>query len=451
MVVTNAPIDGQSAAKPGWKFPKDFWLANLMELCERAAYYGFFILLTVYLTDLVGFDDLWGNTIAGLFAGFLYLLPPFSGAISDRIGFRNGLILAFGLLTIGYFFLGITYSKVSVIFFLIVLMVGASFIKPLITGTVAKTSDEVNRARAFSIFYWIVNIGAFSGKTVVPWIRKGLGLEYINFFSAGMSFIALLLAIFLFRNLELKTERKSFKEIFNALIKILTNARLILLTLIVSGFWLIQGQLYQSMPKFVLRMVGDDANPEWLANVNPFIVMVFVLIVTQVMRKKSAVNSMLVGMFIMPLSAFSMSLGPWLQGMFGTEIPLLGILFHPYTIMMIVGIGLQGLAECFISPRFLEFFSLQAPKGEEGVYLGFSHLHSFISYIAGGIISGFLLEKYCPDPKTLPAGLTEIQRAAYYTDAHLIWYYFAAIGLTSAIALVIYRWYYNKKDRLSAV
>lgn len=165
-IITSA--SNQSTAKPGWKFPKDFWLANLMELCERAAYYGFFILLTVYLTDLVGFDDFWGNTIAGLFAGFLYLLPPFSGAISDRIGFKNGLILAFGLLTIGYFFLGITYSKVTVIFFLIVLMVGASFIKPLITGTVAKTSDEANRARAFSIFYWIVNVGAFSGKTVVP-------------------------------------------------------------------------------------------------------------------------------------------------------------------------------------------------------------------------------------------------------------------------------------------
>lgn len=448
-IITSA--SNQSTAKPGWKFPKDFWLANLMELCERAAYYGFFILLTVYLTDLVGFDDFWGNTIAGLFAGFLYLLPPFSGAISDRIGFKNGLILAFGLLTIGYFFLGITYSKVTVIFFLIVLMVGASFIKPLITGTVAKTSDEANRARAFSIFYWIVNVGAFSGKTVVPWIRKGLGLEYINFFSAGMSFLALLLAIFLFRNLELKTERKSFKEIFNALIKILTNSRLIVLTLIISGFWLIQGQLYQSMPKFVLRMVGDDANPEWLANVNPFVVVVFVIIVTQLMKKRSAVNSMLVGMFIMPLSAFSMSLGPWLQSIFGNEIPLLGILFHPYTIMMIVGIGLQGLAECFISPRFLEYFSLQAPKGEEGVYLGFSHLHSFISYIAGGIISGFLLEKYCPDPKTLPLGLSEIERAVYYADAHLIWYYFAAIGLTSAIALIVYKWYYNKKDKQQTV
>jgi len=439
----------QSQKKSEWSFPKDFWLANLMELCERAAYYGFFILLTVYLTDLVGFSDVMSGTISGLFAGFLYFLPPFSGAISDRIGFKNGLILAFGLLTVGYFFLGVTHSKAAVIFFLIVLMIGASFIKPLITGTVAKTSDEINRARAFSIFYWMVNIGAFSGKTVVPWIRKGLGLEYINFFSAGMSFIALLLAIFLFRNLELKTERKSFKDIFNGLIKILTNTRLIILTLIISGFWLIQAQLYQTMPKYVLRMVGKQANPEWIANVNPFVIVLTVIFITQLMKKYSAVNSMLLGLFLMPLSAFSMSLGPWLQNIAGNEIPLAGFIFHPFTIMMIVGISLQGLAECFISPRFLEYFSLQAPKGEEGVYLGFSHLHSFVSYIAGGVISGFLLEKYCPDPNTLPATLGEIEKAAYYSGAHTIWYYFAAIGIVSALALIFYKWYYNKKDRMS--
>lgn len=441
----------ETTQKPGWSFPKDFWLANLMELCERAAYYGFFILLTVYLTDLVGFSDVMSGTISGLFAGLLYFLPPFSGAISDRIGFKNGLILAFGLLTVGYFFLGVTHSKLAVIFFLMVLMIGASFIKPLITGTVSKTSTEANRARAFSIFYWMVNIGSFSGKTVVPYIRESVGLAYINFFSAGMSFVALLLAIFLFKNLELKNERKSFKQIFNGLVKILTNARLIILTLIISGFWLIQAQLYQTMPKFVLRIVGEHAKPEWIANVNPFIVVVFVILVTQIMKKHSAVNSMIVGMFIMPLSAFSMSLGPWLQNIAGNEIPLLGLLFHPFTIMMVVGISLQGLAECFISPRFLEYFSLQAPKGEEGIYLGFSHLHSFVSYIAGGVISGFLLEKYCPDPKTLPQELTVLQKAAYYSDAHTIWYYFAAIGILSAVALIIYKWYYNKKDRRLAV
>ncbi len=421
--------------KLSWKFPREFWMVNFMELCERAAYYGFYVLLAVYLTDIIDFSDFWGNTIAGLFAGFLYFLPPFSGAVCDKIGFKNGLLLAFGLSSIGYFFLGVFSSKVSVIFFLIVLMIGASFVKPLMTGTVAKVTNETNRARAFSLFYWVVNIGAFSGKTVVPWIRRGLGLEYINFFSAGMCVVALIFAIFFFKDIEAKEERKSLKEVFATLFKILQSGRLMALTLIIAGFWLIQSQLYASMPKYVLRMVGTDANPSWLANVNPLVVVLFVVLVTQLMRKRPAITSMYIGMLIMPLSAFSMSLGPWLQSSFGDQIGLAGgLIFHPFTIMMIVGISLQGLAECFISPRFLEYFSFMAPKGEEGVYLGFSHLHSFISYIVGGIISGLLLSKYCPDPKTLlspellkqvtelgtdpRALLTAEQFAANYANAH---------------------------------
>lgn len=31
-----------SPAKIKVKFPREFWLANFMELCERAVYYGFF-------------------------------------------------------------------------------------------------------------------------------------------------------------------------------------------------------------------------------------------------------------------------------------------------------------------------------------------------------------------------------------------------------------------------
>ena len=50
-----------------WKFPREFWLANFMELCERAAYYGFFVVLTLYLTDIVGFDDKATGVVAGIF------------------------------------------------------------------------------------------------------------------------------------------------------------------------------------------------------------------------------------------------------------------------------------------------------------------------------------------------------------------------------------------------
>ena len=437
--------------KIGWKFPKEFWLANFMELCERAAYYGFFIVLTLYLTDLVGFTDTETGVVAGVFYAGLYFLPPFAGAVSDKIGFKNGLILAFALLTIGYALLGMFHTKMLVLFFLFIVLVGGSFIKPLITGTVAKTTNEDNRARGYALFYWIVNIGSFSGKTLVPYIRQGVGVEYVNFFSAGMSLLAMFFAIFFYKQSDRSFESKKISDVILSLKKILLTPRLLFLILIVSGFWIIQQQLYATMPKYVIRLRGDDARPEWLANINPAVVVLFVVLVTNLMKKRKAVTSMFVGMILMPLSAFAMSFSQTLESFAGSNISIFGVLaFHPITLMLIIGIAIQGLAECFISPRFLEYFSFQAPKGEEGVYLGFSHLHSFISALVGFIMSGFLLDKYCPDPKTLPAGLTEIQRAAYYADAHLIWYYFLAIGFVAAIALFIFKIVTERIDKRNA-
>lgn len=418
-----------------WHFPKTFWFANAMELCERAAYYAFFILITLYLSKIVGFTDIEAGIISGLFSGTLYLLPPFAGLIADRIGFRRAMILAFSLLTFGYGALGFYNDKLYVCLFLVVLVCGSAFIKPLITGTVAKTTNETNRARGFSLFYWVVNIGAFSGKTFIPLIREDIGLEYINLFSAAVCGIALVIAIVFYHPEMVKTEtQKRFSELFRSLWKILTNMRLIILTLIIAGFWTVQQQLYATMPKYVIRIVGESAKPEWIANVNPLVVVISVIFITQWMKNRKAITSMTVGMFLMPLSAFAMSLGPILQAVGGESI----LSLHPFTFTLVVGIAIQGLAECFISPRFLEFFSNQAPKGEEGIYLGFSHLHSFFSAIAGFFISGFLLEKYCPDPETLPKGLTQAETLAYYAHAHYIWYYFVLIALVSGIALLVY-------------
>ena len=421
-------------APSSWRFPKTFWFANSMELCERAAYYGFFILITLYLSSVVGFTDIEAGVISGLFSGALYLLPPFMGIIADRIGFRKAMILAFSLLTFGYGMLGVWTTKVSVCLFLCVLVFGAAFIKPLITGTVAKTTNASNRARGFSLFYWTVNIGAFLGKTFIPFIRQEIGLHYVNYFSAAVCAVALIIAILFYHPESGETERKSFGELFRSLGKILINARLMALTIIIAGFWTVQQQLYATMPKYVIRTVGESARPEWIANVNPLVVVICVIFVTQWMRHKKAITSMTIGMFIMPFSAFAMSLGPWLNDAFGSSI--MGL--HPFTFMLVVGIALQGLAECFISPRFLEYFSLQAPKGEEGVYLGFSHLHSFFSAIFGFFISGFLLDKYCPARESLPAGLSDAEIATYYENAHHIWYYFVGIAAVAGVALVIY-------------
>jgi len=121
---------------------------------------------------------------------------------------------------------------------------------------------------------------------------------------------------------------------------------------------------------------------------------------------------------------------------------------HPVAFMMIVGIIFQGLAESFISPRFLEYFSLQAPKGEEAMYLGISHLHSFISSILGFGLSGYLLSKYCPDPM-LFENHAEWEVASAH--AHYIWYYFVAIATVSAIALIVFGKVTRRQDENKAL
>ncbi|WP_200814359.1 MFS transporter [Parabacteroides sp. Marseille-P3160] len=437
------------------QFSKAFWVANSVELLERLAYYAVFIVITLYLSNVWGFTDIEAGAISGVFSACLYLLPTFVGAYADKIGFRTSILLAFALLTLGYFGLGLlptllegaglvsygmkttftglnsSHLRWSIVPVMTLIVIGGAFIKAVISGTVARETTTENRARGYAIFYMMVNIGAFTGKTVVDPLRKSMGdqgLVYLNFFAASMTLLALVAVFFFYQSVRTEGQGKSLKELWEGLIRVCKNGRLIALILIISGFWMIQSQMYATMPKYVIRMIGEDASPGWYANVNPLIVFVCVNFITSFMKKRTALTSMTIGMLIIPASAFVMSLGTQVGAGF-----ILGL--HPVAFMMIIGIAMQALAECFISPRFLEYFSLQAPKGEEGLYLGFSHLHSFFSYLFAFGLSGFLLDRYCPDPRLFSS--PEAYTAAT-ANAHYIWFVFVGIGLISAVALLIY-------------
>ncbi len=465
---TTSSSSSSSPAKPGLLgYPGEFWTANVVELLERSAWYGVFIAITLYLSRILAFSDIEAGTIAGVFSAGLYLLPTFSGAFADRMGFRKALLLAFALLSVGYTcmwllpmllqsaglvsygeeveFHGLVESwhKWSFVPVMFIIMVGGSFIKSVITGTVARTTTPANRARGYSIFYAMVNLGAFGGKTIVKPLRESMGNEgliVLNLFSAGMTLVAFVLVFFYFKESKSDSPTKTIAEIWSSLLKVLSRGRLVMLIAIITGFWMVQGQLYATMPKYVLRMAGESASPSWYANINPMTVVLTVGLVTTLMRRRRAITSMGVGMFIMPISAFCMASG----NMMGGEA-IMG--WHPIALMMVIGIAFQGLAESFISPRFLEYFSLQAPKGQEGLYLGFSHLHSFVSSLLGFIGSGFLLEAFCPDPRTLSEadqlqhGIATSTGGAMpeaYAHAHYIWFVFVGVAIVSAIALVIF-------------
>jgi dipeptide/tripeptide permease len=438
--------------KPSWRFPRMFWTGNAAELCERAAYYGTFIALRTYLIRVVGLDDVQAGVVAGLFGGWIYLVPFFTGAAADRMGFRKALILAFALLTVGYGSLGVFHTLGPVSVGLALIVLGGSFVKPVITGTVAKSSNSVNRARAFSIFYMVVNIGSFPGKTIVAPMRIQMGVETVPWFSSGACLFALILVMLIYRPPDDgEAQPKNLRETLQGMWMAMSNLRFFALILITAGFWAIQGQLYASMPDYVLRMAGETYKPEWYANVNPLVVVIFVVAITQLVRKWRPQDSMLVAMALIPLSSVAMATSAWFSG----NVHIFGIEVHPITFMMVIGIAIQGLAECFLSPKWLEFASKQAPRGKEGVFLGFAHINTFFAWMFGFIFSGYLLKKYCPEPTTLPTAIQDQHTLALagqgpmpeiYANANYLWWAYAGIGLLSFVALVIFIFVTNRID-----
>jgi dipeptide/tripeptide permease len=428
-----------------WRFPRAFWTANGVELFERAAYYGTFIALALYLTDVVGFTDVQAGWIGAGFASLIYLLPFITGAAADRMGFRPALILAFLLLAAGYAALGLFPDKTPVLLSLALIVVGGSFVKPTITGTVAKCSDAHNRARAYSLFYMMVNIGSFTGKTVAKPVRTMLGLDYVPLYSSGAALLALLLVLFLYWPKENGAERpRSASEALKDLVKVLSHGRFFALILITAGFWAIQGQLYASLPKYVIRMVGPDASPEWYANVNPLVVVLMVVPITHLVRRLKAVTSIGISLALVPCSALIMAL----SGLIKTPFHLMGMALHPITVMMVLGIAVLGIAECFLSPRYLEYASKQAPPGQEGLYMGYAQVNTFFAWLFGFALSGYLLDAFCPDPRKLQAlGSTAEQTKAAYAHAPYVWYAFFAVGATAFVALMVFRFVTYRMDR----
>ncbi len=435
MELTQAP-----APQATWRFPAAFWVANVIELFERAAYYGTFIALALFLTDVVRFTDVEAGWISGVFSSSLYLLPFVTGAIADRLGFRASLAFAFACLAVGYATVGLFPVKAVVPFGLLLVCVGGAFVKPIISGTVALSSDSTNRARAFSLFYMLVNVGSFTGKTIAKPVRAELGLQYVPLYSAGAAAIALVLVLAFYRPSAAAPLSKGLAETLRGFQTVLRNGRFMALVLITSGFWAIQGQMYASMPKYVLRMVGESASPEWYANVNPAVVVLCVVPVTQLVKRWRPITSILIALAIIPCSALIMASSA-LGG-----LKLAGL--HPITVTMVAGIALQGLAESFLSPRYLEYASKQAPKGQEGLYMGYCHLNTWFAWLFGFIASGYLLQAFCPDPKTLPPEAQAQRLAALagqgampaeYAHAQNLWFTFAGVGFVALVLLFLLR------------
>ena len=185
---------------PRSKFPPLYWLVVVFEFFERGSYYGVMSILTVYLSDILNFAKEDVGVIKGTIQPLLYFLPIISGALADRFGYRRTLMVAFSLMGCGYFLTSQMTGYSAVFLSLVVMGVGAGAFKPVISGTIARCTDETNSTLGFGIFYWSINLGAFVFPLLlVPYLKNTVGWHWVLIAAAIGTSMLLIPTILVYR------------------------------------------------------------------------------------------------------------------------------------------------------------------------------------------------------------------------------------------------------------
>lgn len=215
-------------AKKGFftKFSGQFWLVVMFEFFERGAYYGMMSFISVYFTENLNIPKESVGVIKGVIQPLLYFLPIIAGAIADRFGYRRMLMIAFTLLGGGYFLTSQMTSYTTVFGALVLMGIGAGTFKPLISGTIAKITDESNSTQAFGIYYWSINLGAFLFPLILVPFLKSINPAYVIIASAICTAAMIIPTAFFFKDpvKQKEVDEKTEKRNQASLLQTLANA-----------------------------------------------------------------------------------------------------------------------------------------------------------------------------------------------------------------------------------
>jgi len=251
-------------------FPANFYVANTMEIFERIAWYGFFTVSSLYMSSSpasggLGFSDQERGVLQGLIPFCVYILPVFTGALGDRVGYKKMFLLAFAILTPGYFMLGQVSNYWLFFLFYLLVAVGAAIFKPLVVGTVARSANDENRGVAFGVFFMMVNIGGFIGPMIAGYVRA-ISWDMVFVLSASAIAVNLLIAFFFYDESQDPRATGDASEALTDVQEVLGNARFalliapIILALMIAGGGWISYQLFVILAGgwVVLHLIWDQ-------------------------------------------------------------------------------------------------------------------------------------------------------------------------------------------------
>ncbi|MCF2221353.1 MAG: peptide MFS transporter [Chlorobi bacterium] len=165
------------------RHPKGLWVLFGTEMWERFNFYGMRALLTLFMVNSLLIKEADAAIIYGGFLALCYLTPLLGGFIADKyIGNRNAILIGGSLMAIGQFLLfisastfsgGLDAAKTIMWLALFIIIFGNGFFKPNISSMVGSLYPKQEKSKldsAFTIFYMGINIGAFLGQFICPYV-----------------------------------------------------------------------------------------------------------------------------------------------------------------------------------------------------------------------------------------------------------------------------------------
>ncbi len=193
------------------KHPKGLWVLFGTEMWERFNFYGMRALLTLFMVNSLLMKEGDVTIIYGGFLALCYLTPMLGGFIADRfLGNRYCIIVGGALMAIGQFLMFMSAStfgsdlgsaQMLMWIALGVIIFGNGFFKPNISSMVGSLYPKQEKSKldsAFTIFYMGINLGAFLGQFICPFIgdvKDSAGVRDIHAFKWGFLAASIAMAI----------------------------------------------------------------------------------------------------------------------------------------------------------------------------------------------------------------------------------------------------------------
>jgi POT family proton-dependent oligopeptide transporter len=417
-------------------FPRSFWIANVMELFERGAYYGLNSLLAIYLTGQVaaraqgvgfgglGFTEDNVGLLLGVVYAITYIVPILGGALADRYGYRRMLLVAFAFLSAGYF-LSSEVTAFGVIFFTLVIMaMGSGLFKPIISGTIARTTNETNSGMGFGIYYWMINLGALVAPFVAGQLRWNFGWRHVFIFSSIYCALMFIPTIFLYRDPPKPKSTKSLGEVLSGALMVLSDARFMLLIFVYSCFWILYFQNFGTVLWYLRDFIDMTPinnifhrlgftiqfGPEYVTMINAGTIVLLQIFVNMAVKNRKPLPTMVGGIMIGALGFIFLasSQNIWI---------------------FILGIAVFSIGEMTCHPKYYSYIGLVAPPDKKAVYMGYAFLYGVIGSLVGSNVGGEMYNSFLK-PLVGHTGVGPTLRT--------FWIIFAALGILTMFLLILY-------------